>query len=297
MKQSIKRVVRAVAKVVLSPVISNRHARGLFYDSHPPDSLLLADCGTEKYVVNTSDRVIGRHCYASKKSFDVEKLRVAIKLLPDAAKRTDLIDIGGNIGTISIYALANGIFERSTAFEPEPNNFRLLELNNALNGMTDKLSLHNIALSDGSTTELQFELSKNNYGDHRVRVHELEGGFEEAGRETISVPAGMLDDFKDAMNYETAMIWMDVQGFEGYVLNGATDFIKNRVPMVAEFWPYGMSRAGSYELFVSAILGGNYSTLIDLENPAVKLECTNGSFEKLRDSMAGSTRFTDLLIY
>lgn len=57
-----------------------------------------------------------------------------------------LFDIGANVGLYSIYAAKKGI--RVVAFEPESQNFALLNKNVYINKCADRVSCFNVALSD-----------------------------------------------------------------------------------------------------------------------------------------------------
>ena len=41
------------------------------------------------------------------------------------------------------------------------------------------------------------------------------------------------------------LIWVDIQGHEGHLLAGAKNTVGKKIPMVCEFWPYAMQRAGT----------------------------------------------------
>ena len=162
-----------------------------------------------------------------------------------------LLDIGANNGVISFEMLLNGFFKKSIAVEPEPNNFNKLCKNIEFNKLEQHIDTYNIALSD-SPGELSFELSDENYGDHRVRVNgsetqdnSLSDEFNESKRKTIKVKSETLTEFMKDKN--ASLIWMDVQGFEPYILKGGIDYfnsMQNNIPAVLEFWPYGMKRNG-----------------------------------------------------
>ena len=58
-------------------------------------------------------------------------------------------------------------------------------------------------------------------------------------------------------------IWMDAEGYEGFVLEGMRQFIKNhKVPMWTEFSPKMLREAGCFIQFVD-FLSENYSYFID----------------------------------
>ena len=188
--------------------------------------------------------------------FELDLITDAMELVRRLSGRPkgqgSLIDIGANNGVISIGMLVTGQLERAVAIEPEPVNFSRLQANVQLNKLDDAILSINGALSDQESS-LTFELSETNYGDHRVRPSSAgpaatRDTFNESARRVITVPAETLDSlvnrlpsqFKD----DLAVIWIDVQGHEGYVFAGATAVIGRGVPVVSEIWPYGIVRAG-----------------------------------------------------
>ena len=50
-----------------------------------------------------------------------------------------MLDIGANVGTIGLTALAKGYVNEVWAFEPEPHNYSLLMSNVWLNGLNASL--------------------------------------------------------------------------------------------------------------------------------------------------------------
>lgn len=187
--------------------------------------------------------------------FELDLIKDAMQLLRDLTGqpkgKETVIDIGANNGVISIGMLVTGQLDRAVAIEPEPVNIARLQENVALNGLEDTILQLNCALSDRKAG-LIFELCDNNYGDHRVRkssgllaVREI---FNESMRPVITVPADTLDDLladlPEQFTADIAVVWIDVQGYEGYVFVGAKELLARGVPVVSEIWPYGFARAG-----------------------------------------------------
>ena len=53
-----------------------------------------------------------------------------------------------------------------------------------------------------------------------------------------------------------ALIWIDVQGYEGFVYRGAGGTLAGGLPTVSEVWPYGILRAGmTLEEFCNIVNG------------------------------------------
>ena len=145
--------------------------------------------------------------------------------------------------------LARGeYFEKVLAFEPGPRNFRLLQKNVEQNGLESRVECFHAALSSVDGT-IEFEIDALNSGDSRVRQTEKTGDLDEHLRETLDVPAEKFDSFIARAYADAAsdidMFWIDIQGHEGHFFSGAREFFRKRhVPVVNEFWGYGIARSG-----------------------------------------------------
>ena len=227
--------------------------------------------------------------------FEFDKFVRSLKYLPDF-HRGLLLDIGANIGSICIPAVSRGYFGRAIAFEPELQNFELLEANVRLNRLSQLVDCRRLALGGQDNVRLSMELSTSNFGDHRIRVTSREGDFSERSRATVEVSSMRLDSVIGADAEDVSLMWMDTQGYEGFVLSGAERLMSRGVPLVSEFWPYGMERVQSYEPFKASL--NKYTTFLDLgvSDPAPR-KLTSGALDELFDSLMarGSEAHTDLL--
>ncbi len=162
-----------------------------------------------------------------------------------------LLDIGANNGVICIGMLRNFGFSKAIAIEPEPTNIELLRYNVENNGLAGKIKVLHSAASD-SPSSLTMEISTKNSGDHRIRMN---GGkskgtelYDESRRKTIEVPANtvdyILEGIEDSFTSNISLLWIDVQGYEGFVFKGAKKLISTGIPVVSEIWPYAVRRAG-----------------------------------------------------
>ena len=206
--------------------------------------------------MSCADEGIGRPLYSARE-FELDfTLRVITFLrslgkLPPQGEGT-VLDIGANMGVISIGMLHTGQFKRAVAVEPEPSNFSLLEHNVQQNKLEGRVICLPYAVSD-QKGEVQFELCHTNHGDHRVRSGAVETGystelFQESGRPVISVEAVTLDQLVEELPESTAqdidLVWVDIQGYEGYGFLGGKGLLSKGIPVVAEIWPYGVKRSG-----------------------------------------------------
>ena len=143
--------------------------------------------------------------------------------------------------------MKNNWFNKAIAIEPDPQNFYLLQKNIKMNGFGNRIKPLNIALSDKIGT-LLFEKSKSNFGDHRVRVNNNYNDFElkdESKRKTIKINSITFNELVNKEEIKNiGLIWIDVQGFEYYILKEIPKTIFYLTPLYVEFWPYGYKKSG-----------------------------------------------------
>lgn len=290
-------LVKGIAKSAVKFLDEKSSFRQIYFDMQPPDSLLVARTVHGNFIVNSSDKAIGLSCYVQRGAYDFDRFASAIKMLPNAARISILVDVGANIGTISIPALKSGLFKRAIAVEPEPRNFKLLRINVILNGLEGRFVLHNVAAGGGADETIVFELSEDNYGDHRVRGDVGEGLFSESKRSTIAVRSMPLHELLEGEDPGEILLWIDTQGYEGAVLSGAQKLIEKRVPLCFEFWPYGLHRLGGFELLKSALSGAEYSFIIDLDDPEKKVAFSISELDAAWARVGTSGAYTDLLLF
>jgi FkbM family methyltransferase len=262
-------------------------ALGRFSDNN----VFCVETAHEKFLINLRDQVIGKSIFIYRTPQDFDKLLVVLDLLKTRGVFPNaLLDVGANIGAICIPAVARGLVERAVAFEPHPLNCTLLQANIALNNVRRQITIVEAAVgaSEGGTVELT--LSAENWGDHRV-LYPTEQAASVASREKIAVPVVRLDTWRDL---DGALVWMDIQGYEGHALKGATKLLSRAPPLVLEFWPEGMEVAQSFDALRSAI--AHYEGFYDLESPD-RLRPVD-ELTSLRDELETRSKgsFTDILV-
>lgn len=268
-----------------------------FMSKHKSDYILkrgkISKCD---YVLNVHDIAVARRIYIG---LDDEHLKTKkalkwIKELTGNSRCQTIFDIGANIGHISIPLLVDNTISKSYLWEPDPENFKLLKCNIILNDLETKVNLFRYALGNKEKT-LIMELSEDNYGDHRIQsVNDLSYKTEKK-RNTIAIPAKQLDSFVDHdLNIDDLLVWIDVQGFEAKVLEGAHQLLHKKPALCIEFWPYGLENQGGIEPLMSVL--SNYSLFYDLATDDKNAEplCT---LEKLYAQNYQADSFTmDILL-
>lgn len=220
-----------------------------------------------RLTLDSKDWLIGKYLYVHR-SHEADQMERVIHLLKaegylgETPSTKYLVNVGANIGMTVIGLLKHGYFDRAIAFEPSPNSFRLLGENINQNGLAGRIQPFPFALSS-SDGDLDLEISRDNSGDNRIRQTRKTGFYREEKRVTVTVPAKTLDGFlleNPAVSGESAgLAWVDIQGHEGHFFRGARQFLGRGVPVVAEFWPYGIDRSGMSPQEFCAILSELFS--------------------------------------
>ncbi len=129
-------------------------------------------------------------------------------------------DIGANVGLYSVYAAKRGI--RTVAFEPESQNYAILNHNVYLNGLSDDLTALNLALSDTEGVDALYlpEFlpggALNNLGEAKDFKHERFAPKHRQGISAVSLD-GMLARQPEMF---PTHIKIDVDGLEERIING-----------------------------------------------------------------------------
>jgi FkbM family methyltransferase len=253
---------------------------------------------------SSRDRAIGRLLFADR-AFELEKIDRALRCAMAAgvlAERNEgwLLDVGANVGSVCVPLVRRGTFSHAVAFEPEPQNYAHLVRSLALNGI-DARTIRPLPAALSSTNgAASLELAFTNFGDHRIRVEPPATSHpdcREAERAVISVPVRRLDDVVAELGIAPAavkLIWIDVQGHEAQVIQGASALVAAGTPVVTEFWPYGLARAGEDGRHFGDLLRARFAAFYDLGAPSPRREPI-ADVPALFARYPG-TAFTDLLL-
>jgi FkbM family methyltransferase len=133
-----------------------------------------------------------------------------------------LFDVGANVGMYALYAAARGL--RVYAFEPESQNFAILNANIALNGLQDRITAYPICLSDTLKIDRLY-LSDFTAGGS-CHSFGAEVGFDLKPRKS-AFPQGSISVSIDQLVSQMGLpsphyVKIDVDGFEHKVIAGAS---------------------------------------------------------------------------
>jgi FkbM family methyltransferase len=245
-----KRLFRKYRNRMAERFFDTRFGRRLLIENIGSRVLTMTvDCGDHIMSFTPGD-YIGRKVFR-KGHFErdhVDRLLAALEERQLLRKGSVLLEIGGNIGTQTVYFALNGAYRRIVAVEPDPRNFTLLETNIAQNALSGSVTLINCAAGD-SEGEIDFFLNPNNHGkssairqsknDHRISVpvRPVHSILEEAGVSAEDV----------------GLVWMDIEGYEPIACRSMENMMARKVPLHMEFTPvfYGPEQAAAFVAYLA----------------------------------------------
>ena len=227
-----------------------------------------------RIFIDTSDVGVARQIVLHG-AYEADTILSAVALLehidehPFAGGDRTFVDVGANIGTAILQAVRHHGAAGGFAYEPHPENIALLRQNLLANEIADRVSVVHCAVTD-SCRPVSLERSPNNSGDHRVRTDVPRvDWFGEALRDVMTVPGLTLDSQVEAGIVDldrVGLVSMDTQGHEAQVLAGARRLCASEVPIMLEYWPYGLRAAGGHEQLLD-LVANSFKRFVDLAAP------------------------------
>lgn len=152
------------------------------------------------------------------------------KTLDELESPITALDIGANVGIWTVLLASHPKVNRVIAFEPSPSNLSFLRHNISVNGVENKVTIVEAAVSD--TTGTAFFSSEGSGATMRLA---------ESG--SFSVSTVTVDE--KTQNEKIGLIKIDVEGFEPAVLDGAWQTIENCLPRL--YIEYSLSQTKAAE--------------------------------------------------
>ena len=172
----------------------------------------------------------------------------------------NFIDVGANIGYFScLMSKLAGPSGKVLAIEPEPQNLKLLEQNIKLNHLTNVM-VHSCALGASEGSAMLGLYKPANRGRHSL--------LENNAKSQIKVPVRTLDDVaKNSVNNVNSwsLVKIDVEGYEGFVIEGAKETLPRIETLVMEFSPALFKKAGTDPAAILNILTARFSRIHRIE--------------------------------
>lgn len=158
------------------------------------------------------------------------------------------VDVGANIGWYSLQAARSEHVQRVVAIEPDVGNYRLLQANIARNGMEARIDPVACAAGSKAGVARLHQYKACNLGRHSLLADHGHGGS--------LVPVLTVDELLDKLDLADATIAavkIDVEGYEPWVLAGASATLRRTRALLIELSPE-LSEAG----------GADFGGMLDL---------------------------------
>ena len=182
---------------------------------------------------------------------------------------TAVLDIGANIGIMTVHLARTVKGSTVYSFEPMPNNI------SAFKRIIKYFKLENVILFEVAlgNTEGEVEMVMPVISNVKMQglSHVIHDSIPDNNvGERFKVPLKILDNMIELVNSpkRISAIKIDVENFEFFVLDGAKQLIdKNRPVVYAELWE-NENREKCFELFKSL----NYKTIVVIDKQAVEFD-------------------------
>ena len=294
----LKRYVKAMIAGLVRAGERSTTIRKVVFDDRQRRGVKYSLCGGDPwFLVHGADSVISRDVFV-RGGYDFEKCEAAVRITKsyygDTAQfPSTMVDCGANIGSICIPAVNMGYFTKAFAIEPDPRHCKLLRANAILNNLESKLQIIEAAAYRSNDEILYLDRSSSNFGDQRIlRKNEPSDreGNESGG--TIEVKTQTLDVMLAGVDARDIFLFMDTQGAEAAILQGAKSLLTATPPIVLEFWPYGLKRFGGLAPLLEQLRP--YDLAVDLRRPSEHM--TLRALSSLWESVGQDGRYTDVLV-
>lgn len=191
------------------------------------------DIGGLTIYAQTLDRLAALYLlkYQANESFEARLFQSTIR------PGMRIVDLGANLGYYTLLAArCAGAEGRVYAFEPDQENFALLQRAVEKNGLTNVQAARQAVSNVSGSGTLYF--CPEHRGDHRI--------YDSSdGRNGVAIETVRLDDVVEK-GVPIDVIKMDIQGAEGRVLQGMERILRENPALIlmTEFWPYGLAQSG-----------------------------------------------------
>ena len=269
--KSWKRRLRKWRNRLAKRLLATPTGREMLVNAVSPKILsMTADCGDHLMTFSPHD-YIGRKIYR-KGHFERENVDRLLEVLRQRQLlREDgvLLELGGNIGTQTLYFALSKTFRHILTIEPDPRNFKLLRTNIDQNGLDGTITAINSAAGESEGT-LDFFLHRDNHGKSsalRQSARDIEIKVPVKPVPTLLAEAGLVPD-------DIGLIWMDIEGYEPVAVRSMQSLMSGRVPFYMEFSPVFYGAEGS-RAFVAHLAQFYETCIVFSEDGHVEMKVTD----------------------
>jgi len=244
-RKLLKRRIHKIRDRLAARLFDTRYGRELMVAAIGPRILTMtADCGDHRMTFSPHD-YIGRKIFR-KGHFERDHVDRLFGILQSRGLLRDnsvLLELGGNIGTQTIYFALSKAYRAIVSVEPDPRNFALLQANILQNDLQTVITAVNCAAGE-EAGEIDFFMHRNNHGKSsalRQSPTDMQISVPVRPVATILEGAGIAPE-------EIGLVWMDIEGYEPVACRSMQMLMARRVPFYTEFTPafYGEAPARDF---------------------------------------------------
>jgi len=235
-----------------------------------------------RYVVDRTDGGPGEALFTWRVLPEFATVRRALDLLSEYGESPTgrvLVDVGANIGTTCLPAVARLGFARAIAIEPYARNVQVLRANAGLNGLADRVMVVEAAASD-TEGEATFAAGKpTTRGRRRSGAGTIRPDSSGDAVRVVTVDAELARRGLSAG--DVGLLWADVQGHEAKVAFGARSLLEAARPFVFAARTGKLEQSGDLARF-AAHIEKSYAHVIDLRDAASNVQPASSLRDLLR---------------
>jgi len=251
----------------------------------PRVTAVVVDTDYGRFAIAPEDYEIG-HRLRKNGIYGQTELHILDPYLTPQAR---VLIVGAHIGTLAI-PIAQKVAQ-VVAIEANPATYSLLQMNLALNGITNCQGIE-IAASNQTET-LEFLINRANSGGTK-RVPKLKKFIYYYDKpETQKIQAVSLDEYLADRDFE--VILMDIEGSEYFALLGMQRLLSKAQVLMVEFLPHHLSNVSG--VTVAEFVGAIAPHFSSLQIPSQEVVLTAPDFVSHLEAMADAQQGDDSIVF
>lgn len=201
------------------------------------------------------------------------------------SEQNGFVDVGGNVGYFSLLAASLGY--SVLTLEPMPYNTRLIRQSQNINPHLDITLLSRALVSEemfkDGIKSVCFGMPTGNADNGKVNLDEGNHGGEETDCRS-SAETTTLDRATDGIKATPKAMKMDIEGFEGHALAGASRLLKEDKPCYIWFEYQHRFISGDPQQLLNILSDANYEIKdIDPKQPQIFTRSRNGKWDNPKE--------------